>query len=366
VEAVAQDTPDGPHVPLARRHGRVVRIVAVGGAVVVAAWAIALYALKPAAGLEGDRLFHHRQVFRQILAPRGSKLPQVIWLGDSTIVHDSYPDALVPWFRQRFGAQSRAVAAAGMSTFNYYSLMGTALDAEPTMIVFLANLRMLRVAKPNTIPVTQFGDDLVSMIPARELPHAFTLPWMARSMSLARLLLLRVLENPLVERAMILTEGLGGVLQSNSPWKLVASAPPMPSEMERFGIFLAGNRIQAELYDVPLTPRQPCVQMMAATIRMATRRGVPVVVIASPIPMEFLKGHGYEADYFLPMFATLRTVAEREGAVFLDYHDAIVDPAMFSDNVGHYTPAGAEFLAEKMKAPLESTFLAAIARQRSH
>ncbi len=55
---------------------------------------------------------------------------------------------------------------------------------------------------------------------------------------------------------------------------------------------------------------------------------------------------------------------EAGGATFLDYHDALAEPA-FADNVGHYTPAGAAELAEALKPPIATALNAALASARS-
>jgi hypothetical protein len=362
VEAVAREPSDVTGAPHDRGLGRVVRIVVVAGVVVVALWAAAIATWKPAAVEHGETLLGHRHAFREKFTPSAATTPRIVWLGDSTIVHASYPQLLEPWLEKTYGVESRIAAAAGMTTYNYYALMGSALDLHPTMIVFLANLRMFATHRPNGTPVAQFGDDLASMIPASELPRALTLPWMARSISLARLLLLRALQLPLVERAVVLTEGLGDCLQARSPWELVAAPPPPMAPSVAFGVFFAGLHIQAELYDVRITSRQPYVQMMAAAIRMAKDRDVPVVVIASPIPVDNLKAFGLGKETFAPRFAKLREIAETGGATFLDYHDALAR-ASFADNVGHYTPEGASLFAETLKAPLGSALTAALARR---
>jgi len=362
VEAVVREASDLTGTPRTRGLGRVVRIVVVAGVVVTAVWAFAIFTWKPVAASHGETLLGHRHAFREKFTPSPTGAPQVVWLGDSTVVHDSYPQLLEPWLQQTYGVESIIAAAAGMTTFNYYDLMGSALDVHPAMIVFLANLRMFATHRPDGTPVQQFGDDLASMIPTAELPHALALPWMARSISLARLLLVRMLELPPVERAVALTAGLNDAIQTRSPWEVLVGPPPPRPRAVSMGLLFQGFQIQAELYDVRITPRQPYVQMMRAAIRMATRRGVPVVVIASPMPMEHLKSYGLENSAFTPRFALLRGIAESEGATFLDFHDALTRPS-FADNVGHYTPAGAGTFAELLKQPIGSAVTAALARR---
>jgi hypothetical protein len=89
--------------------------------------------------------------------------------------------------------------------------------------------------------------------------------------------------------------------------------------------------------------------MMEATVRLAHEAGVHVIVVGTPIPFEDMRETvGYDPALYAARFATLRAAVEDAGGVFLDLHEALPHDK-FHDPVGHFTVAGAEELAERIR-----------------
>jgi len=312
---------------------------------------------------EGRSLYAYRTYLQNVLAIQPTRRPLVAWLGDSTIVGQSYPQRMEDWLQRHYRAESRVVAYVGLTTYNYYELMGPVLALRPAVVVLVANLRTLFVPRADQPIPTDLGgfDDLASMIPEDELPRALTLPWQVRGLSLPRLLLLRLLRFEAVEQSMYLFEGLRSLAQRQRPWEAVAPPTPLPESVV-LEAYLEVIRVMEQRYDQPITAGAPFVRMLGATVDMARRRGVRVLVVASPIPFEQLqRSIGYDRAMYAQRFATLRAVTEASGGAFVDYHEAL-QASGFRDQGGHFTDGGATALAQILREPLGAELDAALHR----
>ena len=343
----------GP-VATGRRGGRRLEVTVLATAALLAAagWG-AIVQWGADATTEGRAIYAYRAYLQHVLALQPTRRPLVAWLGDSTIVGRSYPQRMEDWLERQYGGESRVVAYVGLTTYNYYELMGPVLALRPAVVVLVANLRTLFAPRPDQPIPSDLGgfDDLASMIPEDELPRALTLPWQARGLSLPRLLLLRLLRFEGVEQSMYLVEGLRSLVQRPRPWEAVAAPAPLP-EPVGLAVYLEAIRGMEQRYDQPISADSPFVRMLAASVDMARRRGVRVLVVASPLPFEQLEHSiGYERAKYAQRFATLRAVTEASGGTFVDYHEAL-QASGFRDQGGHFTDAGASALAQILREPL--------------
>jgi len=341
--------------PRASSRARLVTIAVTALVVVTAAWWGAVAVWGEAATNRAHELYAHRSLLQKVTEPPQVEAPLVAWVGDSTLVRNSYTSVLAPWLRKDFGADTRLIAYMGLSPYNFYELMGPVLALRPTVIVLVAHLRILYIDRgdlPRPPKVANF-DDLASMIPLDELPRAMFLPWQLRGMSLARLVLLRLLRFEAVEQLALQAAGLQALAQEHGLWSLLIPAPPVDPAV-RFATVVQVVPAWTRAYDVPLSRHQPFVRMLGAAVRMATRRHVRVLVVGSPIPWQAIqRQRGYDPAVYGQRFAILRDTVERNGGTFIDYHDVLTSEA-FRDAGGHYNQVGAQALAARLRIPLST------------
>ncbi len=302
---------------------------------------------------EGRAVYRHRAVLEETVTAQPTRRPLVAWLGDSTIIGESYPRRMDDWLRDRYRGESRVVAYPGLTTFNYYELMGPVLALRPAVVVLIANLRAMPAPRTDLPVPADLGafDDLASMIPEEELPRALALPWQVRGVSLPRLVLLRLLRYDALEQSMYLFEGLRSLAQQQHPWEGVAPPPSLPSSVALAAYLDAIHGLEKR-YDQEIRPDAPFARMLAGAIEMARSRGVRVLVVASPIPWEALRDTvGYDHARYARRFDVLRGVVEARGATFVDYHEAL-KASGFRDDGGHLTVAGATALSQILRRPL--------------
>lgn len=291
----------------------------------------------------GHQLYAYREGYRMMIkriAPRYQR--HVVWMGDSTImgiVQPSYPQVLAPRLLGQDHIASQVVASAGFDFYNYYFLMGPVLDLEPDLIVIVAHL-----ASFNEKRGTKFTyNDLCSMIPTDELPHALRLPLAPRRLSAARLLLARLLRTQAGEEALYVTEGLRTLWADGAAWDVLGPKTPPPI-IDWRAIYPA-----VRAYDMPLTRRNPTIRMMEATVRMATSHGRRVIVIGSPIPHMLMRERWwYDSAVWARRYAVLRAAVEEAGGTFLDLHEAIPTQE-FADGGGHFNEKGALHMANLLQ-----------------
>jgi hypothetical protein len=191
------------------------------------------------------------------------------------------------------------------------------------------------------------------VISARELPRTALLPLAARGMTIPRVLLARLLRYPWVEDALYVADGAQALVsEAEIPW-LGSTAAELPNNLAMLRFGLAAS-------DVAVTPRHPVVRMMAATVALARRAGVRVIVVGTPIPFEGMRRTpGYDPALYEARFRTLAVSVERAGGVFVDLHDALA-AQFFQDAVGHFDAAGAHILANRLRPILTREIQAAL------
>jgi hypothetical protein len=306
--------------------------------------ALTVTSIGPAAEEAGRGAYGYRAVYEREFAPRTGDRPLVAWLGDSTMLsigRAEYP-AVVGRLLARDGVdpETRVVAGHLLDFYSFYFLAGPVLDLRPDLLVLMAHLRLFH-RRPLTIEGIRISfNDLASFLPTDELPTALGLPLHERGLSVPTLLLARLLRFETGERALYLGEGLRHLAQQALDRAHVADTPPAAPDLRvRWELAALGD------YDATISRREPVVRMMEATVRMAVRRGVPTVVIGSPIPSAALAAHAlWNADADAERFRTLAQAVTDAGGRFVDLHLALA-PDEFSDMAGHYTPAGIDHMA---------------------
>jgi hypothetical protein len=339
--------------------GRIVLIGLGFAASLAVAVGVAVATRWDAAVKVGADLYDHRGYIERVLAAPTDGTSLVVWLGDSTVAAASYPQLLArEWQERGDDRAARVLALPGLDFFDYYLAMGPVLDRRPDLVVLVAHLRLFgKESGSRTV------GDLASMIPARELPRAMTLPLYDRGITIPRLLVSRTLRFGAGERAAYFFEGLRSTFQHADFWAVLG--PRAPSWDVATGLRAVGRFRPVVLshYDVPVSPRLPIVRMVGATVDMAVRHGVPAVVIGSPIPVEALREQvGYDAAVYARRFAVLRQVVEAAGGTFLDLHEAL-GADEFADTGGHYNERGVRRLGALVEPVVLSTLRRASARE---
>jgi hypothetical protein len=323
---------------------RVTVIVGLWLAIVVAAGIGGYNFENGAASTAGWNRYGYREVLKKQIRKTARSRPGVIWLGDSTMLglrRPSYPqilDGVVP------EVTSRVLGFIGSDFFTYYPVVAQLVTIHrPGVLVMVAHLRLFRqpAEAPGGYATTR--NDLVSMIPTAELPRALGLPFAARGVSIPRLLLARLLRYEPIERFFYFLEGAHAlVAEADVPW-----LGPNRRDDPMGGIRLVALALAES--DVSITREHPTVRMMEATVRLAHEAGVHVIVVGTPVPFENMRETvGYDTALYNARFATLRAAVEDAGGMFVDLHDALLRDE-FIDPVGHFTVAGAEKLAERLR-----------------
>lgn len=309
-------------------------VLGLGATLVLAAWF-----LWEQATWEGGALYWYRPIVAAGFAPPVGSRPSVVWLGDSTVLRRadgtlSYPQVLAPKL-DAVGLDSHVIGSPGLDFYDYYFLMGPALDRAPRLVVVVAHLKLM--GEPDTSPA---GDhrkltDLASYLPLSELPHALGLPLGAVGLLPDRLLLFQALRFEPVERGFVFLEGLRVAAQK-------AILPGAQAPAGRLDLQEIMERCLRS-YDVDLWP--PMLRMMGATIRMARTHGVAVLVVATPVPVDAMRAQGiWNEERDAARIRVIRAAVREAGGAFADLHTVLHDDE-FVDNGGHMSPRGAEHVA---------------------
>ncbi len=282
----------------------------------------------------GREAYPHRQLLSGIRRPLRGR-PPVAWLGDSTLLGaqdvPSYPAVIATRLRR---PDTLIVATQGLDAFAAYFLMASLTEREPHGIVLIANPRLLTNGTVRSV------SDLSAELPLGELPWAALLPIYARGITVPRLILDRAWRWAWAERAAYWVVGMRHLWQSAPLWKVLGSSEYPPA--------VRGARWARSAWTVrrkfvdPIGERTPQVRMLGAAVRLATSRGVPVLVVVTPIPWQPLQQAGlYDRDRFAERIAALRRVVEGSGGSLLDLHSGLA-AGEFRDHTGHYSQAGVE------------------------
>jgi hypothetical protein len=321
----------------ARRERR--RLLAIAGAF-VATVALASWATVAGVGAGALRMGAKRHPQRRLVAAAlrdatGPPAPDVVWLGDSTIMPEfnaSYPKAI----GRAHGLRTVVLAAPAMDFWAFYCVMGAALALRPRLVVMIANLRLL---DPAGVGAT--FNDLASFVPVGELPRLLALPYAFRGMTAPRLLLAHALDVGVGEDAFLLVEGIGPLVEEARWWRLLGAETTTDPRTARRRAYLDYWRRTVRAYDTAVDAANPLVRFAAAATDMAVRHGARVAVVVTPVPIVLLTRRGlYERARYAARVDVLRGAIEGAGGVVVDLHEA-VGPAGFRDPAGHFTPQGA-------------------------
>jgi len=306
---------------------------------ITATWGDAAYA-------KGQGLYPHR-VLADWLDKAEREHPDVVWLGDSTLMElttPSYPSVIQRKDLNPLRMRSANLCAAGFDFFGYYTLIGRVLDLRPRVVVLVAHLRLFDPGGTN-----RGFSDLAGLIPGDELPRAVTLPIAARGLTVPRLLLARLIGTDWGVWTFLLAEGVRNDFQEAAFWSALGTGM-----RPRLGPAMAGI---AGRYAAALTPGHPLVRFAGETVRMATARGVPALVVVTPIPWEWLTTRGaYDPAAVAAHVDVLRRAVEANGGTLLDLHDALTKTE-FRDLGGHFSAQGADRMAALVWPALQPLLL---------
>jgi hypothetical protein len=313
------------------------------GTLLVAGWWFVLrYGSEAIAA--GSRAYAHWRGFRALLDPADGPV-DVLWLGDSTVLPTGpagkpYPELVQDRRLAPKGLRSIVVATRGLDFYGYYGLMGGALARTPRVVVMIANLRSFDPSGFRSF------NELMAYVPPAELPRLLMLPYAVRGMTAPRLLLAQLLRVDAVSRAMLLLAGMHDAVE------------PSAGDGEETGTITPQELAtlwarQVREWDRPFDRGHPMVRFAAETAAMATRRGVPVVVVVTPMPIESLRAQGlYDAERVARRIGVLHDALHMAGAEVCDLHDAL-PPSAFSDPLGHFTPDGHETMERLVAVDLD-------------
>lgn len=292
----------------------------------------------------GERRHHYRTLVANTTSRAPLRRPFVVWMGDSTIEsrsgNPSYPRLLQRSLGNR--VEIREVGLPGFTSFHFYYILGPILDLDPDLVVMVANIRMFY--GDGTAAALQ---DLASEIPAAELWRTLALP-ISNQITLSRLLGYRLLRTRTGEQAFFFAEGVRTMFQEAKFWSFLPGAE-VPAKVSADDWLQLDRALEAnfhEAFGAAIDRSHPLARMLQAAVAMCTRRGVPALVVASPIPVEklALRGH-YPAQIYRERMAVLGTMVREAGGEFVDLHDRLPD-AGFRDFTGHFSPAGNQQLAQ--------------------
>jgi hypothetical protein len=292
----------------------------------------------------------------------------VVFLGDSIVV--SYPKGRrVPErLQQLFGPRRRiqSLAAPGMAAFDLYFISELVVDLAPEAVVVPFNLASFSEEWRGTFSRPQ----LAGWLPASQLPRALRLPldWIGLTADrLASYQLVVALgqgarwheltrEQARVGAALaVLRRGLG---KSHKRFEYARfehlSKVMVDGSGQRFSRAGALRRMGPALAGV--APDHPVLRALRAALARFREAGLPVLVYSTPANVEHLRTLGFESEGLARTLASLREVAEREGAHFVDRH-ALLPDAGFRDAAGHFatgpaSPDGPMLLARSLLPPL--------------
>jgi hypothetical protein len=276
----------------------------------------------------------------------------VAWLGDSTILATdtagSYPHEL----GKRSADLSPFIAGHyGFEPFAYYFLMPTVLDRRPSAVVLIANPRLLDSSP--TRPVIHLAD----LLPAEELPRAAFLPLHTRGWTMPRLLLARLMRSDWGSETAYFFTGLRELWHADPAWTFAGSTELPPGVA--FATYGRAHDGLLREYDTPISEATPSIRMLATTVAMATERGVPALVVVTPIPWQLLEEKSwYRAERFAARMAAIERAVVANGGTFLDLHRRL-DRSRLRDHGGHFNRAGTLEMADALEPVLRSLLASA-------
>jgi len=294
-----------------------------------------------------------RHAYRDLLEVRETlerpvtRRPVVVWLGDSTIMGKakvSYPRRLEERLRGTLDVENRIVATGGLHFESYFCLMGAVLTLKPDAVVVIANPTQFRG------PAIRPSSHLCALMPRDHLPGAMWRALRPGGVPLSTLLSLRLLGVPGVRDPLFFLTGLRRAIQSALVWDWLGTKA---TEEGKGLLVWGGDRGDARLAIVDswrnglgsqVRADEPVMETVRATVRMAARRGVPIIVIGHPVPYDRLRAEAaYDPADFRRRFP-FREAVEQAGGLFVDLHDAVAESG-FRDRWVHLNAQGTERMA---------------------
>ncbi len=279
-------------------------------------------------------------------------LPWVMWIGDSTIRSNTelklpgYPFVVGERLQRRLIA-NLSLAIPGLDSFHQYYLAGPFASEAPTVMILIANLRVLGATE-----IEMPRNYLCQFLNPRELGRAVTLPFHARQMTLIDVLACPILRTETMRTAARFSDGLRSLATDAPIWG--EAAPPELGEVEqdRHSLNQRLEDVVRRQYTRRVRPGAPALRMLQAAVEIGVEHGSSVLVVLTPIPTEALRPRGvYDAIEFAGQTDVFREAIEASGGEFLDLHNAI--PAEeFRDLSGHFNQAGIEHMADLVEPVL--------------
>lgn len=291
----------------------------------------------------GTSLYTTRTMFER-LENRTRKLPRaplIVWLGDSTIMKAEtdflpYPGQIDARLRRSgLSYETLILAEAGIGPFVQYFVVGQVLRFKPTQLFLVANLQALtRSGRERGVL------ESASFLPPGELWRAFALPWHAAGISIPRLLLARSLAWQPVETVIYFLEGLRQLFRD----EIYSSRRPL-TFWDRGRTSARGmRRLMA-----PIDEHSPPVAMLAATVELAVRHGIPTTVILSPVrPLAHTLDGANSGPRLPERIKAVGRAVTAAGGRFVDLHAAL-GAEMFRDFGGHFTASGTTRMARALE-----------------
>lgn len=269
--------------------------------------------------------------------------PWLAWIGDSTMRPrsdldlTSYPLEVGRRIR-RHAISNWELTLPGLDPFHYYFLLSPIIERQPDTLVLAATLRTFQGPRPG-----MERNYLCAFMNTDLLAEAVTLPFYARGMTIPDVLFCPFLRQPIIQRSVLITDGLRRLFIESELWGAVDYPRTKPDLTEaRTNI----SRYLQSAYGQPVTEDTPAVVLLEAAVRMATNRGIPTLVILSAVPIDLLQRYGmYDAEILARRVAVVRTVVERAGGRLLDLHD-VVPASEMRDQSGHLNADGIQHVSD--------------------
>lgn len=298
----------------------------------------------------------------------------VLFMGDSTVMAYPAGHTLHEYLQSEFDARPAAdgkvrvhsIAAQGMTPGNFYLALDNILAAKPDVVAITLNLGVFRSYLP---PVLR-RPELAGWIETERLLRAlFELPLHHYGVVTDQMLLHQALvrgglahqwfvqkrEQARVGHFRVFLEDW---VAHETGWTTEAAAradrkyesmrrQTLPGNARRF------NRRRAdEFFGLSMRGLEEdhfTMRVLAAMLEELEAAGIAALIYVAPTNVDHLRQVGiFDAEGFDKTLASFRTVAERHGAVFADYHALLPDRA-FRDAFGHLYHQG-EFNGPKLLA----------------
>ena len=299
----------------------------------------------------GWTLYPYRRLVAPLTEPARDRA-DILWLGDSTImtteanVAAPYPVLVDRRAMRPAGYSTEVVAAPGLDFYAYYALMGPALAMKPRLVVMVANLRLFNPAGFRPF------NDLVGFVPMAELPRLLALPYASRGMTAPGVVLAQLAGTERGFTTLLLAEGLRRRAADTAWWATLGPERPDGPGWSAAERRERGLAAKVREYARPIGPHHPLVRFAGAAVAMATRSGVRVLVVVSPMPLDVLREQQIFDDRRIARgIAALREAVTASSGTLVDLHAALPKDA-FADVEGHLTADGMERVAALLVTPI--------------